>query len=99
MEVSTPEGSNSKTVNLVGARRKKVRTSISGRLHIYLNYLLSYRQQDDKTKNQPTKSQISASSYDQIDVALRNHKSQEWHHLASALPDLNRHRLVILRNT
>lgn len=35
MEVSTPEGPDSLTVNLVGARRKG-RTSLFCRLHIYI---------------------------------------------------------------
>lgn len=80
MKVSTPEGPDSQTLNLVGARRKKVRTSLSHRLHTHLNYLLSNRnkqQQQDKTKNQPTNPQTSASSYDQMEFPLRNHKSQE----------------------
>lgn len=35
-----------------------------------------------------------------MEFPLRNHKSQEWHHTASAPPDLNdRHWSVIFRNT
>lgn len=84
------------------ARRKKVRTGLSCRLHVHLNYLLSYRnkqQQEGKTKNQPTKPKTSASSYDQMEFPHKNHKPQEWHHNASASPDLNkRHGAVIFRN-
>lgn len=72
MKTSTSEGPDSQTVNLVEARRKKVGTSLSCRLHIQLNYLLNYRnkQQQGKTKNQPTKPKTSASSYDQMEFPL-----------------------------
>lgn len=95
MKVSTPEGPDSQTVYLVGARRKNIRTSLSYRLHGHLNYLLSYRNNSNNKTKQKT---------NPLNPKLQPLVMTKWNFpleiTSFSISDLNkRYRSVIFRNT